>query len=295
MRGVSDTQPKESLLADPRVLAGAAAGFACAALSAWAFHGLPLGSLVFWLGPLPLFLAGLALGPFAAWLGLVMGGLALLPSVGLRGASVFLLATGLPAAMLVTLALRRDRPGLALPFAMLGIWPALVSIVSLSLAPEGIGDLMRTQVAAALTASGVAAEPPMVAALVRAGVALAGAALALPLLLCGVGAQNALARRGFALRPSPAWREARLPSWYPALPLAALVAAWLSSGLLAAAVAAALVTPLFLQGLAVLHARLRGPFLLLFYVLLVVFFIPVSAMTVALGLFEHFRRKPSRS
>lgn len=293
MRVVAETRPTGGFLADPRVLAGGAAGFACAALAVWAFRGLPLSSLVFWLAPLPVFLAGLSLGSFSACLALVVAGGALLPAAGLRGATVFLAASGVPALLLVASALRGEgRLTLSLPFALLGLWPALIAGLSLLLAPEGIGDVMTTQVTAALAESGVAVNPASVGTLVRAGVALAAAALAIPLLLCAAGAQRFLFRRGLSLRPTPAWREARLPGWYPALPLAAAAAAFFSPGLLAVAVAAALTTPLFLQGLAVLHSRLRGPFLALFYVVLVIFFIPLAALPVALGLFEHFGRKP---
>ena len=295
MSVVAGMRPTGGWLADQRVLAGGAAGFACAALSVWAFRGLPLGSLVFWLAPLPIFLAGLSFGPLAAWLALSVAGGALLPAAGVRGTFVFLLATGLPAATLVSLAVRRHLLKLPIPFALLGIWPAAVAFLSLLLAPAGISEVMEMQVTAALSRSGVETDSATVAALVRAGLALAAAALALPLFLCGIGAQRFLSRRGLAICATPAWREARLPGWYPVLPLVAFAAAAFSPGLSAMPVAAALAMPLFLQGLAVLHARLRGPFLALFYVVLVIFFIPVAAVAIALGLSEHFGRKPPRT
>ncbi len=280
---------------DPSTLAGGAAGFACAALVMWTYRALPLGSIVFWLAPLPLFLAGLALGPLSAWLGLTVASGALLLTAGYRGALVFLLATGLPAVLLVTLALRREHFALALPFMMLGLWPALVAAVSLLFAPTGIGEIMATQVTATLSSSGMDADPATVAVLVRAGLALAASALALPLLTCGVGAQRLLSSRGLALCPTPAWRETRLPGWYPVLPLTTLVIASFSSGLITTATTAALTAPLFLQGLAVLHGRLRGPFLVLLYVVLIVFFIPAAVIAIAVGLFACFGHKPVRS
>ena len=284
------------LFESPRVLAGGAAGFACATLCVWTFRGLPLGSVVFWLAPLPIFLAGLSVGPLTAWLALVVAAGALLPTEGLRGTFVFLLATGLPSALLTSMAVRPGGLVLRVPFATLGVWPAIVAALSLLLAPAGMGEVMMTQVSAALSRSGVEAGPGTVEALIRASTALAAAALALPLLLCGVGAQRFLSRRGLASCSTPRWSEARLPNWYPVLPLAALAAAAAAPPSLAiSASAAGLFMPLFLQGLAVLHVRLRVSLLVLFYVLLVVFFIPVAMAAIALGLSEHFGRKPSKT
>lgn len=79
------------------------------------------------------------------------------------------------------------------------------------------------------------------------------------------------------------------------LPVAALAAAWMAPGLMASVVATALLTPLFLQGLAAVHRRARGPVLVLFYLVLVLFSVPAAALVVGLGLFEQFGRKPPQS
>ena len=54
-------------------------------------YRLPLGSLLLWASSLPLFLAGLSLGQFAAGLGATLAALALFAVVGFHGAVVFLL------------------------------------------------------------------------------------------------------------------------------------------------------------------------------------------------------------
>ncbi|MCV4940286.1 hypothetical protein OFC17_36475, partial [Escherichia coli] len=70
-------------LSNPGVLAAGAAGCASAFCALWAFEGLPLGTGLLWLAPLPLFLAGLGFGTgpaagaaalAAAIVGLLAGG-----------------------------------------------------------------------------------------------------------------------------------------------------------------------------------------------------------------------------
>ncbi|AWV24436.1 Hypothetical protein HVPorG_04418 [Roseomonas mucosa] len=289
-------RPTAGVLNDPRILAGGAAGFACAAACLWAFRGLPLGTLLLWASSLPLFLAGLSLGQFSAALGAALAALALLLVVGFHGAVVFLLVAALPAVTILAAALRRpDRLELSLPLALLGIWPAITGVASLLVTGEVLEQAIVDQIKPVLQEAAITADDATVAALVRMGIAFASAALALPLMLCGIGAQAWLSRRRLALRPAPDWSSARLPSWYPVLPVAALAAAWMAPGLMASVVATALLTPLFLQGLAAVHRRARGPVLVLFYLVLVLFSVPAAALVVGLGLFEQFGRKPPQS
>ncbi|UFN47267.1 hypothetical protein LPC08_14655 [Roseomonas sp. OT10] len=290
-----DARSQAGVLNDPRCLAGAAAGFACAAVSLWAFRGMPLGTLAFWLASLPVYLAGLSFGPVAGGLAAAVGGIALLPVAGLRGSVVFLLSAGLPAALILLAALRPGRTDLSVPLALLGLGPAVAAWASIAVSPAGLEAALATQLAGMLAASGLEVSAEAVGGLVRLAIALAGASLALPLLLCGTAAQRWLARRRLALRPMPAWKTARLPGWYAGLLALALLAAWLTGALEALTVAAALLVPVFLQGLAVIHGRLRGPVLVLFYLLLVLFSLPAATLVVGLGLLEQFGRKPPRT
>lgn len=139
-------RPTAGVLNDPRILAGGAAGFACAAACLWAFRGLPLGTLLLWASSLPLFLAGLSLGQFSAALGAALAALALLLVVGFHGAVVFLLVAALPAVTILAAALRRpDRLELSLPLALLGIWPAITGVASLLVTGEVLEQAIVTR------------------------------------------------------------------------------------------------------------------------------------------------------
>ena len=284
----------QGLKADPRLLAAAAAGCAAVALALWGFRGLPLGTLVFWLAPLPLFLAGLGFGPAMAWSAMGLATLGLLLTVGTAGAAVFAVSAGLPVGLMVSAALAGSNPSLetARPLALLGLWPAAAAVLALGLGPDGLEEILRAEVGEALARSGMETGPDAIAPVVRVALAMAAAGLLLPLLLCGIGAQRWLARRGLALRDTPRWRAARLPRGYAVLPVLALILVWVGpgTGAVGPAVATALWAPLFLQGLAVLHGRLRGVPLALFYAVLVVLFVPTAAVVAAIGLFEPFGR-----
>jgi len=292
-----------SLPDDPRILAGAAAGLVSAVAALFAFNGLPMGTMLFWLSPLPLFLAGLGFGLVAFGLALVVAVVALLlASHGVAPALVWLGAYGVPAALLLGTGLKAGpQLSLGLPLALLGLWPAVVVLfASLWLAgPDGgLEAELRQAVSLGLARMGVEAPAAMVERIVR----LKAAAVALWLgfvLAANAGfAQRLLARHGLALRPGVVWRHARLPRWYPALPALAVLA-WVlaepDATLLPMSLTLVLAVPLLLQGLAVLHTRLRpvawrAPVLAAVYVLLFVFSLPCAVILVALGLVEQFGR-----
>ncbi|MFC0407432.1 hypothetical protein [Roseomonas elaeocarpi] len=299
----------QGLTSDPRILAGASAGLACAVATLWAVHGLPLGWVLLLLVTLPLFLAGLSFGTVAAGIGTVVGAAALLPTTGLAGAGNFLVASGLPAVTMVAAGLRGVLPGGAaplaaaglalsagLPLALLGLWSAATVLVALWVTGPELEQGMTEALGAAMRDTGAASlDPAVLRRVVQAGIAMGGAFLALPAAVCGMAAQGFLARRGFALRATPRWSHVRLPGWYLPLLAVAVLVAWVSPGLLTLAAAVALLGPVFLQGLAVVHRRLRGPVLIPFYLVLVLLFLPVVAVLIGLGLFEQFGRKPDQT
>lgn len=286
----------------PGLLAAGAAGCVAAFCALWAFRGLPLGTALFWLAPLPLFLAGLGFGTGAAL------GAALLATllVGLFGSGVgvllFAALFALPAPLLVATALRGGAPtlGLSTPLVLLGLWPAMVLVLA-ALWMAGDGGLeaaMRRAVEGVLLRLGVAANEMLVDMVVRVNAAAFGLLGATALALNGTIAQRWLVRRGLARAAVPDLGQLRLPNWYPALPAVALLALLVTpagGNAVAFSLLLILLLPPFFLGIAGVHLRASGrsgrvPMLGVFYVLLVVFLQFMAPAMVALGLFDHFRR-----
>jgi hypothetical protein len=287
----------------PGLLAAGAAGCAAAFCALWAFNGLPLGSFLLWLTPLPLFLAGLGFGTGSA-AGAALLATLLVAAFGSRIGVLFLLALfALPVPLLVGLALRGGGAptlGLSSPLMLIGVWPvAVLLLAAFWMAGEGgLEATMRRVVEGVLMRLGVAANEAVVSMVVRVNAAAFGLLGTAALVLNGIAAQRFLARRGLARAATPDLRRLRLPGWYPLLPLLAAIAVLAApAGHDAVAVSALLLLllPPFFLGIAGVHLRAGGrpgrvPMLGLFYVLLVVFLQFMAPAMVALGLFDHFRR-----
>ena len=315
-------EPRTSLIDDPRLLAGAAGGLVSALAALCAFRGLPGGIGLFWLSPLPLFLAGLGFGKTALAIAVAVGGVALLLTTPGSLPLLFWLALyGVPALLLVAAGLQGGpdpRPmatdtgiapappaaahlALGLPLAILGIWPAVILLlISLLISGEGgLEGLLREAVSIGMSRMGAEASDAVLRQIVRLQAAALALWVGLTLLANAAGAQGFLQRRGLALAAPPAWRSARLPAWYPALPALAGVLWWLAdpaAELLPLSLCLVLAIPLVLQGLAVMHTRLAGfaarlPLLILLYVLILVFSLPGALVLVALGLLEQYGRR----
>jgi len=300
---VATQHSRIGLIDDPRLLAGAAGGLVSALAALWAFRGLPAGLGLFWLSPLPLFLAGLGFGKMALGIAVGVGGLALFAATqGLLPVLLWLALYGAPVLLLVALGLRPGpRLGLTAPLALLGLWPAALTLLAAALAAEhgGLEAVLRGTVQIGLDRMGAEVAPAAVDQIVRLNAAALALWLAIALAANAAAAQGFLGRRGLALAPAPRWREARLPAWYPALPALAGVA-WLladpAAALLPLSLCLVLAVPLLLQGLAAMHTRLarhsaRLPLLILFYVLILVFSLPGALVLVALGLLEQYGRR----
>jgi hypothetical protein len=294
------------VLANPGLLAAGAAGFAAAALSLWAFRGLPGGTALFWVAPFPLFAAGLGFGPGSAVAAAILAALLVGGFGGGIPLLVFLALFGLSVPLLLLAGLRPDgRFAPALPLAMLGLWPVTVLLLAALFLP-GEGGLeagMRGTVTAALTRMGAPAPEALVAELARVKAAAIGFWCDLALLANAAAAQRLLARHGLArvaaVLPDPA--ALRLPGWYPALPAVAAVlflAAPREGDAVALSALLLLLVPLFLQGVAGVHARAQGrkgrvPMLALFYLLLLLFLQVMGPALVGLGLYDQFLRRPA--
>lgn len=292
------------MLGSPGLLAAGAAGCAAAICTLWALRGLPFGTALLWLTPLPLFLAGLGFGAGSGLAASLLATLLVALSGGTVPVAVFLALFGLPVPLLLAAALRGGSGGgqmdLALPLALLGLWPlGVLGLAALATAGEGgLEAALRRLVEGALARMGLPAGEAVIAMLVRVEAAAVGFWTGLALLANGAAAQSFLARRGLARAATPDYAEAaRLPRWYPAVPAAALALFLATGGGDVVALSALLLSllPFFWLGLAGVHRRARGhggrvPLLVLFYLLLVVFLQLLAPALVGLGLFDHVRR-----
>lgn len=285
------------------LMAAMAAALAATVAAMWAFRGLPGGTMLFWLTPFPLFATGLGFGPGRA---VIASGLAAL-LVALVGGGlpllVFLVLFGLPVPLLLLMGLRDGAVGLSLPLALLGLWPLSVLLAAaLFLADDGgLEPAMRRAVEIALVRLGLPAQEMLVAELVRVKAAAIGFWASLALLANAAGAERFLARRGLLAVPPLPWSTVRLPGWY--LPLPAIAAGFFLAApedgdAVALSALLLLLVPLFLQGCAGVHARLRGrrgsaAMLAGFYLLLLLFLQIMGPGLVGLGLYDQIRRRPA--
>lgn len=293
--------PWTSAFGNPGLLAAGAAGCAAAVLTLWALRGLPLGTAFFWLAALPIFATGLAFGPAFAVVAGLLGTLLVALSAGGLGALVFLALFAVPAPLLVAAALRDGQITLSLPLALLGIWPVAVLLLAAAFLADdgGLEAKMRDAVQVALIQLGLPASDAMVTALVRVKAGAIGFWADLALLANARGAMTWLAKRRLLAAPLPDWSAVRLPGWYPVLPALALglfFAAPEDGDAVPLSALVLLLVPLFLQGLAGVHARLRGrkgrqPILAAFYLLLVLFLQVMGPGLVGLGLYDQFQRR----
>lgn len=283
------------VLADARWLAAGAAGLAAAFLMLWSLRGLPVGMLALWATPLPLFMAGIGFGGVALLGAVAVASLALLVAGGSFAFGVFLLAFAVPTLLLVLTA-TSAAGGLRLPFVLLGVIPAagiLVAAFLLGDAPGGLEGALRRAAEVGAARMGVPVGEAMLAELVRVKAAAIGFWVMLALLMNAAAAGGLLVRLG-VIGAAPAWRQARLPVWYPALPaFAALV--WLvtdaAQDAVPLSVLLALLVPMFLHGLAAFHRvtiPLRGRTFLLAiaYGALLLMAVPVALAATAFGLFD---------
>ncbi len=295
MQGGGVRQQGGGLLSDPWLLAAASAGLVSAVMALWGLRGLPLGTAALWLSPMPLFLAGIGFGARTLAGAVGVAALALLVSGSTVALGVYVAAFGLPAVLLMAAAGRGGQGDLGLPLALLGILPAAAILGGawwLSGAPGGLEGAMRGAAEAGLARLGLPADANVIASLVRVKAAAIGFWLALALTVCAAIAGGLAAR--FGLAAAPAWRDARLPAWYLALPGIAL-GVWAAAAEGADAVPLSLLlvltVPVLLHGLAALHRRtagLKGRIFLLagLYGALVVFFVPLAAVVAGYGLYD---------
>jgi hypothetical protein len=297
-----------------RTTATLAAGLISALLALAALRGVPLGTVLFWFSPFPLFAAGLAFGWQAAAQAVLAGALVTLVSGGVPGTLVWVLLFALPAVLLLRLALPAAAGAplaLAMPFATLALWPAAILLAAefaFAGQPGGLSGVLRAMMAQALARMGATPEmgaEDFVAMMVRIKPLAFALWFAVVMAMNAAIAQRIVERRGLLIAPPAAWAMARLPGWYWKLVLAVAAAALVTPGGAGFAVQSAammLAVPLALQGLAVVHVVSRGkpgrPLMLgPLYIALVLFTVPVGVGLAGLGVAEHFlnlRGRPPR-
>lgn len=291
---MSQTSGQGGAFSHPVALAAGAAGVGSALLALWAMRGMPLGGVLMWLAPMPIFAAGFGFGSRAAVSAVAIAAVLLAFSTGSLGLLVYLAVFGLPAAMVVATAMRPERMELPLPLALLGIWPVVVLAVVAMAVPDLEAE-MRTAVEMGLNRMGLSLPEGMVDQIAQVKAAAAGFWIALLMVANGMAAQALLARKGLAIHPTPSADALHLPGWYLVLPAIAL-AAWLAfGGAVALSSLLLLLVPVFLLGVAGVHRRLRGragrvAILAGFYVLMLLFLQIMAPLMVGVGLLDQYRR-----
>lgn len=283
------------LFGQPGALAAGAAGLCSALLALWAMRGMPLGGLLLWIAPLPLFLAGFAFGARTAIFAIGIASLAVLFGSTTLGLAVFLAIFGVPVALISGTAVQSGRMDLSLPLAVLGLWPVVV----LGILAASVSDLegeMREAVEMGVRRMGVSLPDGMVSQIAQVKAAAAGFWMALLMLGNGLAAQRFVTQRGLALHATPPLDELRLPNWYLPLPLVALAFWFLVGGAVALSSLLILLVPVFLLDVVGVHRLLRGrpgrlAFLIGFYLLMLLFLQIMAPLMVGVGLYDQIRRR----
>jgi hypothetical protein len=283
-----------------RMTASLAGGLISALLALAAVRGLPLGGVLFWLAPFPLYALAFAFGAAALLPAAGVGALVALVSGGLPAAALWLLLFGLPAVAFSSLAMRGASLSLGLPFAFLALWPAAIltgAEIAMSGQPGGLSGALRSAVGEAVSRMGAPAElgtAELVDAVVRLKPLAFAVWFAVVTTANASAAQGFVARRGLSAMPPVRWAEASLPLWYAPVAVVPALAAGLApgdAGFLASSLAMMLAVPLVMQGLAVVHVITtgrsgRGLLLGGVYAGLLLFLVPAGLALAGLGLAE---------
>jgi hypothetical protein len=258
-------------------------------------RGLPLGGMLLWVAPLPLFAAAFAFGARTAIFAVGIASLAVLLGSTTLGLAVFLAVFGVPVALIAATSVQAGRMDLSLPLAVLGLWPVVV----LGVLAASVSDLeseMREAVEMGVRRMGVALPDGMIGQIAQVKAAAAGFWMTLLMLGNGIAAQNLVTRRGLALYATPSLDDLRLPNWYLPLPVVALALWSLVGGAVALSSLLMLLVPVFLLGVVGVHRLLRGrpgrlAFLIGFYLLMLLFLQIMAPLMVGVGLYDQIRRR----
>ncbi|MFQ5765515.1 MAG: DUF2232 domain-containing protein [Rhodospirillales bacterium] len=278
--------PKEMLIA---VGAGVVSSIAAAAF----LNQVPGGMFFGYLASLPLFMAGLAIGPKAVAIGGAVGFMATGLLAGGLAAGVFAMVQVLPAWLVVKQMLLQRSGGAAgavdwFPAGEVLCWLTLLAAAMLALAAlagsgdEGIMTVVTTNLDHFLESVAPAMDEgrqaTMVATMAPLFPGAVGVSWVVMTIVNGTLAQGLLVRTGHNLRPSPAYANLALPQWMSWPLIGSAVLALVGSGELEYTgrnLAMILALPYFFLGLAVVHSWTRrlaftGVALAVFYTVLVI-------------------------
>jgi hypothetical protein len=253
-----------------------AAGLLSAVMFLSLAKGIALGAVLSYVAPLPLMMAGLALGMRASVVAAGAAAVAVAAVAGGFSALPFAVAAALPALVVTNRAMLWRHaadgsaewypPGLVLAWlTAAGLALLLCGSALLAGGPDGIEgnvtrvlgnalDLMAADIPAEMRAKAVKWWTPLFPAMVIGSWLIMAVVNA-------TGAQGLLARLGRARRPSPVYRELMLPDWLGFGLVAVVVAAVLVRGDLGYITANAVVVlliPFVCLGLAGIHRWARG-------------------------------------
>ncbi|MCC7281868.1 MAG: DUF2232 domain-containing protein [Acetobacteraceae bacterium] len=288
-----------------RALAVLAAGSVSAFALLWMLRGLPLGGLLMWLSPLPLYAAALAFGTLSAAIAAAVASLPLLALGDLAAVLAFVLVVALPVLLTSWLALSvpaGSPPQLGLPVVALALLAALLLVAAALIMAGHQGGLEGALHATFLRAFAELASPADAAITQFAELLVRVVPLAIGLWYLVAMALNAalaqlLANRfGLLAQPPVLFGALSLPRWYVWPPiLASLAAVLLPAGPRFAATGAAeiLLLPFFLLGLTLVHVLARSTasprgWLVAFYIALLIFSAPVLFAVTGAGFADHF-------
>lgn len=282
-----------------------------AAASMAGLFGSAGGFVLAYLAPLPLMLIGLSLGPTAALIAALTGvaGVGLLG--GITSAGVYGGMHAFPSWLMVSKTLtqtsNQDEPASGwYPIGSLLCWLAIVgAAIAMATVFAGSGEasieeavktLLETTLSVAAPTIGDADRQTVASYLAPMFIGMTAATWLLMMTVNGVLGQWLLARRGWALRPTPRWSDLSLPDWMSWVLVGAAALAVFGSGdveYLARNLVIIFVTPFFFLGLAVVHTLsrpipARGVVLAAFYVALVLFLLFVGVAVAGLGVIEQW-------
>jgi len=295
-----------------QLLTAVGAGAASVLIALPMVSGSPFGFMLYYVAALPLYLAGLALGPTA-------GLIAAFSSVVLAGllggsvlAGVFGLSHALPAVMIIRRALMQAPvppngngdwyPAGRLIAGLSGAGAAMIlgATLWLSQGSAGLSEVVAERLADLGTNSAFG-NLPLAEVLTPILPGMMAASWVTMAIINGVFAQSILTKAGRNARPSPEYADLRLPEGLNWVIIGAALAALVlpgEFGYAARNMVLVLAAPYFFAGLGTCHrwARNRNQttgILTVMYVLLVLFGWPMLLIT-GLGMYDQWRNRPSK-
>lgn len=286
-------------------------GTLSAAMSTAALSGSLAGAALAYFTPLPLLMAGLALGLTSA----MVAGVAGVIIVGIFGGALAAVLYGgihvVPSWLVVRHALLQgpaasagqgDGQRLGSILGRLAALSGAAVAVTLLFAGAGEGaeesvrGFLDTTLTVAMPHLGEDDRNTLVATIAPFFVGGCGATWQIMIVVNAVLAQSLLSSRGRNLRPSPRWSAIQLPDWVAWPLVAAAAVALVAPGdlqFVARNLVLVFAVPYFILGLAVVHSLARrtaakGMFLASFYIMLALFFIGAAVAVAGLGVIEHW-------